>query len=391
MRRTFPITGIGCLSAAGIGTQQTIDTFFEGFIPQVLSPSINPYFKLELKESWFSKFNYLQEDFLPNLLMWVAVDEALESAQLSPADLRKFRVGVSLGTTVACTNHNEKFSNDYNLGIHPDPKPLYGFFKNNCSQMLSRRYQLNGPILALNNACTSGADAIGVAQDWLDQNRCDIVICGGVEQILDKIFYGFRSLQLCSPTFCKPFDRDRQGLTLGDGAGILILEKPEISRARSKKPLAHLCSYGSASDALHPTSPDENAMGMRRAVEFSLKQAGVNPSQVGFINAHATATPHNDMAEGKLIKSIFPNSITVGTKGYTGHTLGAAGGLEAVFTVLSLIKEKLPATKGFETIDPAIGMIPTTETTKLETQYAISLSLGFGGTNAALLFQKETQ
>jgi 3-oxoacyl-[acyl-carrier-protein] synthase-1/3-oxoacyl-[acyl-carrier-protein] synthase II len=169
-------------------------------------------------------------------------------------------------------------------------------------------------------------------------------------------------------------------LVLGEGAGILLLEKNSSPRAS----LGEFLGYGSASDAYHPTSPDPEARGLDLAVRMSARRTGFDFSAIDFVNAHATGTPHNDAAEGRWLKANLPRARAVGTKAYTGHTLGAAGAIEAVITLLCLGEGKLPRTLGFEEADPEIGVVPTLEVERGDYKTALSLSLGFGGLNSAI-------
>jgi 3-oxoacyl-(acyl-carrier-protein) synthase len=238
--------------------------------------------------------------------------------------------------------------------------------------------------LLVTNACTSGSDAIGIAAGWLRTGLCDVVICGGAEEILPQIYYGFKSMLLCSPERCKPFDKNRTGLTLGEGCGIVILEKADSPR----KSLAKFLGYSSTSDAYHPTAPHPDGKWLDVAVKNSLRQAGLD--EVDFINVHGTATEHNDLAEGRWIREHAPTTTVVATKGYTGHTLAAAGAVEAVLTVLSLREQKLPRSFGFTEADPRMDVVPTREIVSGDYNSALSFSLGFGGTNAVLCLGRST-
>lgn len=380
--KPLPITGLGVLSAAGRDLTETKASFFNSCDfspPAILNENEVHYYKLNLQDSWRREFD-LPRAYAPNLLALAVIEEALRSARLNREDLKNCRVGVCLGSTVGATNFDEEFNRAFFMNESPSSDVLWNYFKSNTAQFVSRYYGLRGPVSMLNNACASGADAIGTAAAWLESDVCDLVICGGIELIYEKIYRGFKSLLLCSPDSCRPFDRDRQGLVLGEGGGIFVLEKPGSPRA----PHAFFLGAGQGSDAYHPTSPHPEARGLNLAVSMALEQAGVALAKVDFINAHGTATPTNDLTEGRWIARHCPQAQLVATKGYTGHTLGAAGAVEAVFTALSLLEQKLPVTRGFSTTDPEIGIAPTREITSGHFQTALSLSLGFGGANSAL-------
>lgn len=383
MRKRTPhwITGLGALSAAGVGTKATGQTLFTSspLPPDILDVDHSHFFKLKIQDDWWQRFD-LPQAFTPNLFALMAASEAFASAGLRPEDLRSLRVGVCIGSTVGGTNYDDDFNSKYFRGELPDSRGLFNYFKNNSAQFLSRYYGCRGPVLMVSNACTSGADAIGIGASWLRADLCDLVLCGGTEVILEKIYQGFRALMLCSPRPCTPFDRDRSGLTLGEGAGMVILEKVGSPR----EPLAVLHGYGVASDAYHPTAPHPEARGLVRATQFAMAEADLNLNQIDFVNAHGTATLHNDLAEGRWLKKNVPGARAVATKGYTGHTLGAAGAIEAVFTALSLQRQKLPSSRGFSTVDPEIALTPSTKIESIDAHYALSLSLGFGGTNTVL-------
>lgn len=376
----LPITGMGIVSAAGRGVEATAARLFAGSPVSMIDPEESRFFKLR-------DFNGSAEEFAPNLLALAATEEALKDAGLEGQELTGLRVGVCIGSTAGCTNFQEDFGRDFYTVKFPDPAPLDQYFHNNTAQFLARRLGCRGPVQMLSNACTSGADAIGVAASWLDADLCDAVICGGNETVLPRMFYGFRSLMLCAPDSCKPFDRQRQGLILGEGAGILILEKSSSKRQRAR---GKFLGYGTAGDAFHPTSPDPEARGLDLAVRFALARTGVALDEIDFINAHATGTPHNDLAEGRWIYKNLPQTLVVANKGYTGHTLGAAGAIEAVLTLMSLERGMLFPSLGFAEMDPEIGIAPTQSLERGAYKKALSFSLGFGGINSALLMGSVT-
>lgn len=220
---------MGCLSAAGIGVAETKQCFFEDHVPDVLENEVCEFLKLRLREDWLNRFDFPPDGIRPTLFALVAIDEALASAGLRAEDLEGLRVGICLGSTVGGANYQPAFNEAYFLGRKPDPRALFDYLHNNSTQVVAHCLGWRGPRLLINNACTSGADAIGIGSQWLNAGLCDIAVCGGIEAVLPKIFLGFRSLQLCSPERCTPFDQHRRGLTLGEGAGIVILEKPGSS------------------------------------------------------------------------------------------------------------------------------------------------------------------
>ncbi|KAF0144103.1 MAG: beta-ketoacyl synthase [Nitrospirae bacterium] len=386
------ITGLGAISAAGANLTGTLDSFRNGKRNagrvSLFDTSLEyPVFEAgEIPEKF-----YLEGQRTISLAL-CAVDEALKSAQLvidstlRGDDLSKFRVGVCMGTTVASQLNDMEFYKSYrNSGAAP-MEPADRYLKGNLAEFISRRINASGPSLTIVNACSSGTDAIGVALSWLNNGLCDIAVAGGADELNRIPLCGFGSLGIVSRDLCAPFDRDRKGLNLGEGAGVLILETKSSAQKRGKASDLYLLGYGSSSDAYHLTSPHPEGVGLVASINKALKEAGIKPEDVIFVNAHGTATIENDKVEGKVLANIFgPALKMLSTKGFTGHTLGAAGGLEAVFTAAALKEEWIPASIGFSNKDDAIPVMPVMEVTKINGRFALSTSLAFGGNNAALL------
>ena len=379
------ITGIGGISAAGKNLTETLDTFQCGRRnagPVSLFPSVLSYPVFEIKnisQRW-------QKQGMRTLsLTLCAVEEALNDAGLQDG-FAGFRVGVCLGTTVACQLNDIDFYRAYrSTGIAPMDS-VDRFLKGNLAEAVARTIGIHGPCLTVVNACSSGADAIGVALSWLRGGICDIVLAGGADELSRIPLCGFGTLGVVSDSLCAPFDRDRTGLNLGEGAGILILEKKAIACQRGKKPQLYLAGYGSAGDAYHLTAPRPDGTGLETALQKALAEANITSRDVCFVNAHATATRDNDRIEGMVLARVFGQGIKVlATKGFTGHTLGAAGGLEAAFTAAALREGWIPGSAGFVYQDDEIPIIPVTKKTPVHGCFAASTSLAFGGNNAALV------
>jgi 3-oxoacyl-(acyl-carrier-protein) synthase len=318
-------------------------------------------------------------------LLLKAVDEALTSSDLLN-DIRSLRIGVCFGTTVACQINDLGFYTAYRSCGGAPMAAVNTFLKGNLARAVSDRLGLSGPCNVIVNACSSGTDAIGLGMSWLRADICDVVVAGGADEMNLVPFCGFNSLGVASSELCAPFDRDRKGLNLGEGAGVLVLEKEEIARRRGNKSRLFVCGYGAGADAYHLTAPRPDGAGLESAINAALKFAVLNVSDIGFINAHGTSTRDNDKTEGLVLKRMFgPDVKFISTKGFTGHTLGAAGGLEAVFTALGLREGWIPASPGFVNQDPEIGISPLSLLTKFNAKYAMSTSLAFGGNNAAVI------
>jgi 3-oxoacyl-(acyl-carrier-protein) synthase len=315
-----------------------------------------------------------------------ALAEALAQAGLDAADLRGQRIGVCVGTTVGCTLNDEQFYREFREGKEPGLMAIDRFLANNPAQYVSSALDLYGPVSTINNACTSGVDAIGQAREWISDGLCDMVIAGGTDELSRIPYLGFSSLLNTSELPCRPFDLKRDGLNLGEGAGVLIMERRAAASARGAKALVEVAGYGTCGDAYHPTAPHPQGLGLEQAIRRAL--GGIAPGEISFINAHGTATTANDQVEGSTFARVFGPQVTVfGSKGYTGHTLGAAGAIEAVFIAQGLLSGEIPATAGFSEADPGCAIVPTCSLTRVKGDFALSTSLAFGGNNSALLLK----
>jgi 3-oxoacyl-[acyl-carrier-protein] synthase II len=384
------IAGIGAVSAAGDGIAATLASFREG--------RRNPTDQLPF-ESDITCPTFQASAKLPNLpgrrnssrtlrLTLRAADQALADAHLD-AFAGGARVGVCLGTTVASQLNNMPFYDAYRRDGYPALDAVSDFLHANLSEAVGDLLGVSGPRLTVVNACSSGTDAIGAARDWLLAGVCDVAIVGGGDEINRVALAGFFSLGVTSAQPCAPFDRDRAGLNLGEGAGILILESDSHARRWGMTNHFQLVGFGAACDAHHLTAPHPEGRGLESAINTALADAGIGPSDIAFINAHGTATVDNDRAEGKVFHRLFGSSVPfVSTKGYTGHALGAAGGLEAAFTVLGLRERWIPASAGFVNQADDIPVAPVRQRTEITGQYAMSTSLAFGGNNAALIVRR---
>ncbi|OWW00087.1 beta-ketoacyl-[acyl-carrier-protein] synthase II [Rhizobium sp. R72] len=283
------------------------------------------------------------------------------------------------------------------------PFTIPSFLVNLAAGQISIRHGFKGPLGAPVTACAAGIQAIGDAARLIRANEADIAVCGGTEACMNVVSLGgFAAARSLSTGFndkpdqaSRPFDMLRDGFVMGEGAGILVIESLSHALARGAKPLAELVGYGTTADAHHVTSGPEDGDGARRAMEIAIAQAGISPGEIRHLNAHATSTPVGDLGEINAIKSVFGanSSIAVsGTKSATGHLLGAAGGLEAIFTILALKDQVAPPTLNLNTPDPAADGIDfvANKARPMQTDYAISNGFGFGGVNASAIFRRWT-
>ncbi|MBW8908070.1 MAG: beta-ketoacyl-ACP synthase II [Mesorhizobium sp.] len=281
------------------------------------------------------------------------------------------------------------------------PFTVPSFLVNLAAGHISIRYGFKGALGAPVTACAAGIQAIGDAARLIRANEADIAVCGGTEACMNAVSLGgFAAARSLSTSFnhrpeeaSRPFDVSRDGFVMGEGAGVLVIEELNHALARGAKPLAEFVGYGTTADAHHVTSGPEDGDGARRAMEIAIAQAGISPREVGHLNAHATSTSVGDLGEMAAIKSVFGEDYGIavsGTKSATGHLLGAAGGLGAIFTILALRDQVAPPTLNLNTPDPAGEGIDfvANRARPMEAEYAISNGFGFGGVNASALFRR---
>ncbi|WP_236196760.1 beta-ketoacyl-ACP synthase II [Pseudomonas glycinae] len=281
------------------------------------------------------------------------------------------------------------------------PFTIPSFLVNLAAGHVSIQHGLKGPLGAPVTACAAGVQAIGDAARLIRAGEADIAVCGGAEACIDRVsLAGFAAARALSSGYndtperaSRPFDSGRDGFVMGEGAGLLVIESLEHALARGAQPLAELVGYGTSADAYHLTAGPEDGSGARRAMELALTQAGVMPDQVQHLNAHATSTPVGDLGELAAIKSVFgvQNRVAVtSTKSATGHLLGAAGGVEAIFTLLAIRDQIVPPTLNLENPDPASEGVDIVhgQARSVPIEYALSNGFGFGGVNASVLFKR---
>lgn len=317
-----------------------------------------------------------------------AAKEALTDAGLDQEILTSLRVGVCVGTTVGCAMSEESVCREYRGGRVPDMDPMERILRSNPAAVISREFGFSGPCQTIVNACSSGTDAVGLAASWIRDGICDVVLAGGADELGRITYIGFISLQITDDTPCKPFDRNRKGLNLGEGAAMLVLESEQVRQQRHKKARAFVAGYGSACDAYHLTAPKPDGAGLKYAIAEALTRCGGTAAEIAFVNAHGTGTPDNDRVETRVLAEVLPGVPFLSTKGYTGHTLGAAGAIEAVFTAACLELGKVPANAGFTSADPELGGTPVTAVKTVSGTLAMSESLAFGGNNSVVIFSK---
>jgi 3-oxoacyl-[acyl-carrier-protein] synthase II len=331
----------------------------------------------------------------------VAACQAMEDAGLTEVpEAEADRYGVAIGSGIGGIMTIEK---THETLLKSGPRRVSPFFVpgsviNMISGNVSIRYGLRGPNIAIVTACTTGTHNIGMAGRLIRDGDADVMVAGGAEMATSPVpLAAFSSMKALSarnddPTAAsRPWDRDRDGFVLGDGAGVLVLEEYEHAKARGATIYAELAGFGMSGDGYHITSPPEDGAGAVASMKNALRSAAMDPSEVGYINAHGTSTPQGDIAETRAIKTVFgekPNLAVSSTKSMIGHLLGAAGSVEAIFSVLAIRDGVLPPTINLDNPDDACDLdyVPGTAR-EVPVKAALSNSFGFGGTNGTLIFR----
>lgn len=339
----------------------------------------------------------------------VAAEEALEDAAWHPTEESELEAtGICLGSGIGSLEDAYDTSIAFDGGGYRKVSPLFvpRLLINLAAGHISMRYGFKGPNHAVTTACTTGAHAVGDASRFISTGDADVMVAGGAESCIHPLaIAGFARARSLATAFnatpslaSRPFDRDRSGFVIGEGAGVLVLEELQHARARGARIYAEVKGYGASADAHHTTSPIESGRGALTAMKRALKNAGLKAAAVDYVNAHATSTVLGDAAENVAIKSLMldddasrkPADINVSSvKGAIGHLLGAAGAVEAIFTVLALHNNILPPTINLEKVEDGFdcNYVPRTPQARV-VDVALSNSFGFGGTNASLCFTK---
>ncbi len=328
-----------------------------------------------------------------------AADEAMAQAQITTSNTDSERFGVILGSGIGglTTIQNQVIKMHDKGADRVSPLFVPTAISNMAAGNLAMRYQAHGICTTIVTACASGTNAIGEAFRQVKDGHCDVMITGGAEAAINEIgIAGFAALSTLStatdPTRASlPFDKQRSGFVMGEGAGVLILEALEHAQARKAPILGEVIGYGATADAYHITSPDPSGQQAARAMKLAINEAQIDVSQIDYINAHGTATIGNDTAESQAIQQLFGSQMPLvsSTKSMTGHLLGAAGAVEAIATLIALADQCLPVNVGLTQPDLACDLpLVNEDNRQYAAQYALSNSFGFGGHNAVLAFKR---
>ncbi|PLX98981.1 MAG: beta-ketoacyl-[acyl-carrier-protein] synthase II [Desulfuromonas sp.] len=409
MRRVV-VTGIGVVSPLGIGTEKNWEALIKG------QSGISPITRYDASDlptriagevKGFNADDFIDKKEQKKMDLFIqyalaAAEMAMEDSGYEVTDENAERLGVLVGSGLGGLPTMEHY---HDVMREKSYKRITPFFIpmliiNLAPGQISIRFGAKGPNLSTVSACATGTHSIGDAYHMIARGDVDAMIAGGTESTITPLaMSGFNVMKALSTrnddpaAASRPFDKGRDGFVMGEGAGILVLEEMESAKKRGAKIYAEVGGYGLTSDAYHLTAPAPEGEGAARCMKMALDKAGVNPEEVGYINAHGTSTPYNDLYETMAIKSVFGEHAyklkVSSTKSMTGHTLGAAGGLEAVYSLLAMNRGVLPPTINYEDPDPECDLdyVPNTPV-EADVDVVISNSLGFGGTNATILFKK---
>jgi 3-oxoacyl-[acyl-carrier-protein] synthase II len=407
-KRRVVVTGLGVVSPVGIGVQPAWSNLIAGksgitritkFDPSNFSSQVAGEVKdFDVSQYLPAKEARRMDTFIQFGL--AAAIEAVKDSGIEATEENAERIGVSIGSGIGGIQLIEQTNDIYDEGGPRKVSPFFipGTIINMISGNLSIMFGFKGPNVSIVTACTTGTHSIGDAARMIEYGDADAMIAGGAEAAITELSVaGFASARALSSrnddpaTASRPWDKDRDGFVIGEGAGVMVLEEYESAKKRGAKIYAELTGYGMSADAYHMTAP--NMDGPRRSMRNAMNNAGVNPDEVQFVNAHGTSTPLGDANETTAIKAAFGDHakriVVNSTKSMTGHLLGGAGGLESVFTVLSIYNQISPPTINIFNQDPECDLDFCANTARdMKIDVALKNNFGFGGTNGSLVFRK---
>jgi len=409
-KRRVVITGLGMVCPVGLTVAESWENILAGksgiapiehFDTSAFSVKFGGSVRNFDVEQYLSRKDAKKMDTFIHYGMAAGI-QAIEDAGLEVTEENAWRIGVSIGSGIGGLPGIEKGFDSFLKG---GPRKISPFFVpsniiNMIAGNLSVKYGMKGPNLAMATACASATHSIGDAARIIEYGDADVMITGGAEMATSKTgLGGFAAARALSTRnddpegASRPWDKDRDGFVLSDGAGVVVLEEYEFAKARGARIYAEVLGFGMSGDAYHMTLPSKGGEGASRCMDMALKNAGLNPEQINYINAHGTSTPAGDLAETEAAKRTFGDyayQLTMSsTKSMTGHLLGAAGGIEAVFTTLAIRDQVAPPTINLDNPDPQCDLDYAAGSAKeMNIDYAISNSFGFGGTNGTLILGK---
>lgn len=396
-KRVF-VTGIGIISGIGDNVEETLqalkakksgvedikylETNHKGVIP--VSEVKHSEKELIKMAGLDSSKSYTRA----TLIGVIAAAEAVKNARLS--DIKEYRTGLISGTTVGGMDKSEMHYKDL-LHTNDHIEFIESHDCGDSTERIADQIGIKDFVSTTSTACSSAANSMILGARMIKNGLLDRVVAGGIESLTKYHMNGFNTLMILDREPCKPFDQNRQGLNLGEGAAFLVLESEDIVKKTGKKVLAELTGYGNSCEAFHQTASTPEGKGAYAAMKEALDRSGLKPEHIDYINAHGTGTENNDLSEGRAIQNLFgPNIPKVSsTKSYTGHTTSAAGGVEAVISVLSILNNTIFPNLNFKTQMEELDFKPVTELLEnVKVDHVLSNSFGFGGNNSALIFSR---
>ena len=385
------ITGLGIVSAAGLGVEETWRAVAAG------ASGLKPLSLFQSPRYGQNPTGEIQRDLIAlgaptrasrsDKLGWLAARDAIADAGVDLKNLGD-RAGIILGTSVGGSYDSELFLTTLIKRGKMRARPTRFHECSSTVDLIAEEFGLYGPGMALATACSSSALAIATAAEMIMAGEAEVMLTGGADSLSRMTWGGFHSLLLVDAAGCRPFDATRAGMSHGEGAAILVLESEASARRRGAKILARLSGWGTSCDAYHATAPHPQGAGATAAMQAALRRAKLEPSAIGYVNAHGTGTRDNDQAEAIALKTFCHNRVPPfsSTKRVFGHALAASGAMEAVVCVEALRRQELPPNPGFSKCDPTIGLEPVTESRHASLTHVMSNSFGFGGNNGVLIF-----
>lgn len=398
MSKGVAITGMGIISAIGNTVSENYTSLIEGRKGISKISKIDTIHKDDIMvgEINFTNKELEQQLGLPEhnnysrtaLLGLVAAKQAVAQADIT--DMSQYKTGLISSTSVGGMDMTEKYYYDY-LENEATRKYIDGHHAGDSTQKIAEQLGIKQSLVTtISTACSSAANAIMLGARLIKSGELDRVVVGGKDCLSKFTINGFKTLMILSDTYNTPFDENRKGLNLGEAAAYLVLESDEIVSKENKEVLAYVKGYGNANDAYHQTASSENGDGATLAMQQALKIAGLGSKDIDYINAHGTATGNNDLSEGRAIQRVFGETVPdfSSTKAYTGHTLAAAGAIEAVYAVLAMQNDVVYPNLNFKTQMKEFSITPQTTLKEKQINTVLSNSLGFGGNCSTLIFSK---
>lgn len=388
------ITGLGIISAIGKNLEENFHSLQNeksGIGKIKILPFDNEILAGEVKftnEELIEKPHLKKNPYSRTSLLGIA---AAKEAWKNNTLKKNIRTGIISATSVGGMDKTEKYYKQVLEKENADISLILTHDSGNTTEKIAEEIGINGFINTLSTACSSSANAIMLAARLIEQNKLDRVLVGGTDALTNFTIKGFHSLMIYDSNWCKPFDENRNGLNLGEGAAFLVLENEKSVNENKSEPICRITGWHNSADAFHQTASSPEGKGATLAMENAIKKAKISPAEISYINAHGTGTKNNDLSESVAIKNIFGEKVPPfsSTKAFTGHTLAAAGAIEAVFSTLVMKNNLLLPNLNFENKIYETGLIPQTKFEKgKEIKNVLSNSFGFGGSNTSLVFSK---